>query len=629
MNAQEQLKPLLQQLAESEQGRELLVHSEEFIRPSVVLYRTNPGQYETTVKAVKASGVRITAWEKRIRDIAASEERREAAANDDGRQLQRGDHVELAEILLGELQGESRVEPVADQGDLFAYDPLTGLWRKIEEEESTRILSSLAGSWINDGERASRLKLRASDIDGARNIALQRVKKRGFFAAAPDGVAFTNGFLAMENNKAVLQTHDPKNRATFSLPFAYDPTAQAPRWEQYLREVFLGQPDVEERIALVEEWIGLVLFGLIVRYQVCLVAIGRHGSEGKSVLLHVLRQLFPAEATRSISPQLWSSPFSLAQLAGARINLVNELPDADVTAGEVFKAVVTGDAVQAQHKFKDPFDLVARAGHLFACNELPGTRDQSGGFWRRWIVLTFERTFAPHEQDPNLRHDIARNELPGIAARVVAAVERFLARGKFDTPQTSVAAKEAWRLEADQVRQFFSDADAMDRLIYQNRFRSPTEKHGSGTRWTRAKHLYNAYKEWSEANGHSLLSNTKFGARAKSVLGADRCERLATGAWYRVGSDEDPSGNPPQRERGDVGYVGSVGFSESTHNGEEEDPFSVDFSERVGVTAEEPSTSLQTLQGPGKGHTEPLTGLVNKTQQKTLQAPPWQKRGAA
>ena len=120
MNAQEQLKPLLQQLAESEQGRELLVHSEEFIRPSVVLYRTNPGQYETTVKAVKASGVRITAWEKRIRDIAASEERREAAANDDGRQLQRGDHVELAEILLGELQGESRVEPVADQGDLLS-----------------------------------------------------------------------------------------------------------------------------------------------------------------------------------------------------------------------------------------------------------------------------------------------------------------------------------------------------------------------------------------------------------------------------------------------------------------------------------------------------------------------------
>jgi hypothetical protein len=93
------------------------------------------------------------------------------------------------------------------------------------------------------------------------------------------------------------------------------------------------------------------------------VLVGHLGANGKSTLLYVLRQLFPREAVQAIEPQLWSNVFHLAELVGARINSVNELPDADVVAGEKFKAVVSGDAVSVAHKHREGSELAAIREH--------------------------------------------------------------------------------------------------------------------------------------------------------------------------------------------------------------------------------------------------------------------------
>src|SRR5439155_3534731 len=223
------------------------------------------------------------------------------------------------------------------------------------------------------------------------------------------------------------------------------------------------------------------------------------GANGKSTLLHVVRTLFPPAAVQAIKPQLWGNVFHLAELAGCRLNVVNELPDADIAAGEAFKAVVSGDPVNAARKRRDPFTFVPQAGHLFACNELPGTRDQTGGFWRRWGVLTFERTFLPAEQDPGLRARLVRTELPGIAARVLAAAGRLSQRGRFVLPPSAHAAKARWQWESDQVRQFVEDR-VPDLL-----------RRGQGR--VSAQTLYEAFSVWSRQNGHAGMTSTTFGRR--------------------------------------------------------------------------------------------------------------------
>ena len=101
---------------------------------------------------------------------------------------------------------------------------------------------------------------------------------------------------------------------------------------------------------------GAALFGDVVRCQAGLVLVGE-GSNGKSVLLATLRRLFPPEVTESIEPQLWGNVFHLAELLRCRLNLVNEMPEAELAASEKFKAVLSGDPVHAAQKHRTPFTL--------------------------------------------------------------------------------------------------------------------------------------------------------------------------------------------------------------------------------------------------------------------------------
>jgi len=274
---------------------------------------------------------------------------------------------------------------------------------------------------------------------------------------------------------------------------------------------------------------GAALFGDVVRCQAGLVLVGE-GSNGKSVLLATLRRLFPPEVTESIEPQLWGNVFHLAELLRCRLNLVNEMPEAELAASEKFKAVLSGDPVHAAQKHRTPFTFAPRAGHVFACNRLPGTQDQSHGFWRRWVVLTFDRVFADHAQERDLVDKLA-TEIPGIVVRLAVAAVRLRDRAwKLQIPATSELAKHVWRAETDQVAQFLLDKDAMKTLWDENAHRAwHPRKPRPDPRWTRGKHLYAAFARWARDHGHRGLSATKFGKRAGQLL---RWDDRKDGVWY-------------------------------------------------------------------------------------------------
>jgi putative DNA primase/helicase len=417
--------------------------------------------------------------------------------------FERGDHVELAQRLLDDLRSAAPTAPVYDRGELRRYNPTTGAWVMVPRDAVCRSAARYAGRMYPGRGGPCALRMRVSDVEGVARLAEHFATAAGFFDAAPTGVAFQNGMVVLRDHRPVLVPHSPDHRVLHVLPFAYDATARADGWTDFLDQVwaFASEDDRAARQALLEEWIGAALFGDVARHALCLILPGSEGANGKSTLLHIVRALFPPAAVQAIKPQLWGNVFHLAELAGCRLNVVNELPDADIVAGETFKAVVSGDPVNAARKHRDPFTFIPQAGHLFACNELPGTRDQTGGFWRRWGVLTFERTFRPAEQDPGLRARLVRTDLPGIAARVLAAAGRLSHRGRFVLPPSSHAAKARWQWESDQVRQFVEDRvpDLLQR--------------GQGR--VSAQTLYEAFTVWSRQNGHAGMTSTTFGRRVR------------------------------------------------------------------------------------------------------------------
>lgn len=302
-----------------------------------------------------------------------------------------------------------------------------------------------------------------------------------------------------------------------------------------LREVFrrrdeAGLPsdesesDTEKCIELLQEWVGVALMGEATSRAQALVLVGA-GNDGKSSVLNIIRALFPPTAVCSIAPQDWARGFLLAGLAGKRLNVVAELPERDILDSERFKAVVDGSPLTAERKNQDPFDLVCEGGHIFACNALPATRDQSKGFWRRFIVLVCERSFDGSEVVRDLWRSIVAEELAGIAAWALEGAARAQSQREFTSPDSSRTAKADWQHESDQVRQFTDEAcvalDAKDH---------PSEE-------STLADLFVAYRLWCAQSGHPPLARNRLGSRLRGLglehrTKAARLYRLRTNAAW-------------------------------------------------------------------------------------------------
>ena len=87
---------------------------------------------------------------------------------------------------------------------------------------------------------------------------------------------------------------------------------------------------------------------------------------------------------------------------------------------------------------------------------MPKTNDFSEALFRRAVIITFNRTFQPHEQNTNLKKGLIQ-ELPGILSLALGAYARAIAHG-FTIPKSAIQASQDWKVETDQVAEFVSDA---------------------------------------------------------------------------------------------------------------------------------------------------------------------------
>jgi len=398
-------------------------------------------------------------------------------------------------------------EPVYDNGRLHVYRPANGVWEQVSAEEQSRLIQSFAGGRNSSSGRS--LKINARQVSGARTLAAAQASRAGFFGAAPKGIAFRNGFLAVSHGGAELCAHSPDHRATLVLDQEYDPHARCPEFQAVLEGCFQGDEDAADKIAVLQEFAGASLVGLAPRYQKCLVLVGK-GANGKSTVTDIIAGIFPKEARASVAPDLWGNEYRRALLPGVRLNAISEIPDRDIAASETFKAVISGDMIDAREIRQSPFGFRPSAGHLFSANSLPNLSDLSEGFWRRFVVIRFNRRFVGKEKVLDLADKVLRREKTGITNWAVEGVQRLLGRGDcgdYTIPLSSEAEREEWRNQCNSVAMFLDDCGYQD---------SPAWPDGKAL-WTRAKLLYEMYRNWCNESGHRAVASNKFSRRMEEL----------------------------------------------------------------------------------------------------------------
>ena len=401
------------------------------------------------------------------------------------------DHLDLARKVIA-LRGEDNILCTDDQ--VWGWQA-SGVWAVLHDRAVKQDVQSAL-------DQVRGVEVISATVNSVADVLKTEIFAQGheFNRGSPEVVNCINGQVELLDGRWALRPHRREDYRTTQIPVAYDPNAVAPKFEAFLDQIFEGDDDkLEKRRALLE------LFGYTLmshaRHERFVILIGA-GANGKSVLLWVLYALAGPENVAGVQPSNFENRFQRAHLHQKLANIVTELRQGETIADAELKAITSGEPATVEHKHKDPFVMRPFATCWFGTNHMPHTRDFSEALFRRATILTFSRVFAPNEQDPLLK-DKLEGELPGILTLALNAYAVALVRG-FTAPRSSEAAKNEWRLEADQVAMFVEEACERD--------------HNAQTSMAE---LYYAYQAWASDGG--------IGRKVTKKSMRDRLTRLGFG----------------------------------------------------------------------------------------------------
>lgn len=414
------------------------------------------------------------------------------------------DHITVARAVIRAL-GEGNL--LHADGFLWIWKG-DGVWRCADDRELKQIIHAAA----------ARNTLTANVVGSVLDMVKTEVHRPGHrFDENPTAINCLNGELIFENGIWVLQPHDREHYRTAMIPVPYDPTADAPRFRQFLVEIFAGDKDAADKACVLLEAMGNTLIPSC-HLEKFFMLIGP-GANGKSVVLSVLVELLGRAHVSAVQPSKFEHSFQRAHLHGKLANIITEIAEGAEIADAQLKSLVSGEMTTAEHKHKPPFDFSPYAKHWFGTNHLPHTRDFSDALFRRAIILSFNNKFEGANRDVHLI-DKLRAELPGILNLALAGLKHLLENNAFTECASSAEIARKWRIEADQVAQFVGDA-------------CETDKGHSVT----SADLYGSYRFWADGAGirHTLNRNNF----------TTRLERLGYSACRGTGGTRKISGLRP------------------------------------------------------------------------------------
>lgn len=388
------------------------------------------------------------------------------------KQVQKPDDLALAERVV-ERWGTENVFH-SDEG-LYGWSQ-EGLWRTVSKQALlSRVQAELAATGCQVNTKT------VNDVATALKNCLYEPGER-IAQCELDLVNCTNGEVVLQDGKFTLRPHRRESYLTTQISVHYDPDAEAPRFQAFLDEVFGLDTDGTLKMRALMECMGYTLMQHC-RHEFFCILLG-DGANGKSVVLNVLAALVGTHNASAVAMNQFDRAFVRAQLQHKLANIVTEIGHGEVLADAAVKAIVSGEPTTVEHKFQPPFVMRPYSTLWMATNHMPHTKDFSPALFRRALIMRFNRTFSPLEQDKNLLTKL-RLELPGILNLALQAYAIAVKNG-FTKPPSSEAAKEEWRKEADQVAAFVEECCITDPDAVSN-----------------IRQLYRAYDAWAVASGHT------------------------------------------------------------------------------------------------------------------------------
>jgi len=292
----------------------------------------------------------------------------------------------------------------------------------------------------------------------------------------------------------------------FYLPFNFDETKMdIPVFRQYLLTSIVRKdnpycPD-EDLIKVVQEMFGYFLMPGNLKGAAAWFLVGE-GANGKSIMLDTIREIIGLQFVSAMSIQaLTTDKFKSQYLLGKKVNIAGEEESKYIESSK-FKAMITGDLIDAERKFGESFTFAPDTKFIFATNNMPTFNSIDYGIMRRMKILPFYRIFRGDDIDHNLFNKI-KKEIPGIVGWALEGAKRLVENKYVYSDSVAIAeSKKEFAEEVSSTVKFMRETYIVD----DSGFVSNDE-------------AYQAYKDWCSFNGKKPINKFSF---LKDVARSDK-----------------------------------------------------------------------------------------------------------
>jgi putative DNA primase/helicase len=320
-------------------------------------------------------------------------------------------------------------------------------------------------------------------------------------------INFSNGTLEIGGEREALRAFSKGDLLTYQLPFDYNEAAKRPLFDRYLARVL---PDESSQKVLAEFFGWIFLKDL--KLEKVLLLYG-DGHNGKSVIFDIVNQLLGESNITNLGLSSLSKMENRFRLGSSLLNFGSEIKsncDADL-----FKKMASCEPVEARRLYGDTYIMRDYARLAFNANILPKDTEQSGGFFRRFLIVPFTQTITADEKDPDLANKIIGSELPGVFNWVMDGLRRLQVARKFTECEAARLALDTYRKESDSVAMFLEDES----------FEKSEGRIGKDD-------FFKCYRAYCQEAGHHSLTKVNFGKRLKSVHRVEESKSMGCRFWH-------------------------------------------------------------------------------------------------
>ncbi len=311
--------------------------------------------------------------------------------------------------------------------------------------------------------------------------AIHKIKRQTYrnledFDSDPNILTLDNGMLNIEEER--LSPHSPKYLTKVLLPVSY----QKPKEEINQKTIF---EDIEKNLKDTLFWKYLTasftvekhfrqkdfetileaLASVFVKRQInsrAFMFLG-NGDNGKSVLLGYIEALLgrkTGNVTHIPLHDISEDKYMAADLEGVSANIYSDLEVNELKKTGKLKDIIAGEGLQVQKKYGQPFTLYPFAKMIYSCNRFPRVFDQSEGFFKRWIIIKWERSFG---NDPERISDLLlkltenKDEMNLVFSCLIPLANRLNRLGKFTHDTEWREKQKAWNKNAEPLNFFIEN----------------------------------------------------------------------------------------------------------------------------------------------------------------------------